>query len=397
MSDATLRVALIDNICDPGRPGRSGHSDIVWNIAKRLQSSGDQVHVVGPYTTEAYPASGIAVHRYKMPPGGGRNVLGYALVVFSAWRTLRIVGEMDVVHATDAFSAGILSVLLGSVPVVFTTSGNVYERIHVGNPPIDLIAALAYKLVSKAAARYCRTIIATSEYMRYWWVCTGASPEKVEFLPLGVDLEMFGAASTGRVSREGKAAFGRLLFVGRLNSENSVDYVIRVAKVLNDKGHQFEMVIVGDGPERQGLTSLAAALNINHLIRWMGRVEFEDLPPLFRSSDVFIFSRLNSATPRVVLQAMASGTPVVAFGYEGLADYVKDGETALLARPGDVEDLAHRTELLLLDPDLRKGVSERASAFVSANLSWDRIATRIRREVYGHLARGRDGSEDQIR
>jgi glycosyltransferase involved in cell wall biosynthesis len=396
-----MRVVLIDNICDPSQPGKQGHSDIVWNIAEQLCALGDDVHIVGPYdldgwrSAEQCPIAGLAVHRFKMPLLRYRNVIGHVLIVLSAWRALRGVRGIDIVHTTDAFSAGILSSLLNDVPVVLTTAGNVYERIEVGNPPIDITAELGYKLVSKAAVKHCARIMATSQYMRDWWIRTGAPPRAVSFVPLGVDSRLFEPSCRVQAGKLDPEAPGsthgvrRLLFVGRLAAENNVEYVLHAANLLRARGHKFELTIIGDGPEKQRLEAMARALEVDENVHWEGWADLESLPDFYGSTDVFVVTRVANATPRVILQAMACGTPIVAFEYGGITDYLADGKTALLARRGDARDLAEKLERVLLDSHLGECLGQRAAAYASSHLSWATIVRTFRQEVYEQILRSR--------
>ncbi len=377
-----MRVALVDTICDPARPGESGHSDIVWNIAEQLRALGDEVYIVAPYAPNVGPRLDVAVHRFKLPRGAYRNVFGHTRVALAALPVLRSIDQADIVHAFDSFSAGIISSLLPRASVVLTAPGSIYERIDAGNPPIDLASALAYKAVSRAAAAHCRALIATSQYMRRWWIRGGTSADKVRFLPLGVDGRLFGATCRPALKRRDPTRLKRLLCVGRLVPENSLDYLLQATHLLCARAREFDLVVVGDGPEKERLKAMARELQIDARVHWEGGVELAHLPNLFTSSDAFVFTRVCGATPRVVLQAMASATPIVAFGCGGLTDYLADGDTALLAPPGDVRQLAGKLEELLLHPARGEMLGRRAAAYARSELTWTAVVARMRAEIY---------------
>jgi len=121
-------------------------------------------------------------------------------------------------------------------------------------------------------------------------------------------------------------------------------------------------------------------------VRWHGRVLLDDLPLYYNAADVFVFPRLIDATPRVVLQAMSCGTPVVTSQGGAIQDFVAEGETGFLVNPRDPAILAERIEYLLGEREVAERMGRAAREYVCRELDWDKLVRRIRTEVYATVA-----------
>ncbi len=132
-----MRIAFVDYVCDPAKPGLTGLSDLVWDMASRLARGGDEIHVVAPYTNDAAPDPAVHVHRFPIPAIGYRNIVGHLLIVYAAYRRLQQLGRVDVVHVPEYVSAAMLGTLIRDTPVVFTEPGNIYERAPRGDERRD--------------------------------------------------------------------------------------------------------------------------------------------------------------------------------------------------------------------------------------------------------------------
>jgi glycosyltransferase involved in cell wall biosynthesis len=376
-----MKTVFIDWTGDPARPGASGLSDLTWAMAHRLARGGDDVHVIGPYTT-AFDSGDVSVHRFDLPPLGYRNIVGHIFIALRALDCLRRIGSWDIVHAPEYLTTALGSVLLPNTPIVLTVPGNIFERINNINH-FDLITTQVYKLAARISARKCATIIATSREQARWWAYSGAKPHQIAIIPLGVDTLFF--RPDQRLNRNSDNHRPCVLFVGRLQGENGADLAIRAFSLVHRVLPCATLSIVGDGPDRTILKALCTQLGLVDAVRWHDRVRFEDLPAVYQSADVFIFPRISRVTPRVLFEAMACGLPVVTSAIGGIIDFVVDGETGFLVDPYDIQSLARRVVELLQSPDQGRAMGMRARAFVQTQLDWDIIVRRIRHEVYKPL------------
>lgn len=76
-----LRVAFIDYVLEPDKPGRSGLSDFVWDMASELVRQGHEVYIIASYHSDKYPDPNVKVHNFPTPPIGYRNIIGQLLII----------------------------------------------------------------------------------------------------------------------------------------------------------------------------------------------------------------------------------------------------------------------------------------------------------------------------
>lgn len=141
-----------------------------------------------------------------------------------------------------------------------------------------------------------------------------------------------------------------LLSIGRLVPRKGHEVLLRAAALLSSRGVGVRVVLVGDGPCRPALVRLARELGIEKQVEFRGAV-WPDTP-LWEEADVFVFPSLVEPQGLVVLEAFASGVPVVASGVGGIAEMVEPEVSGLLVPPGDPAALASAVERVLTEPTL---------------------------------------------
>lgn len=374
----SLKVLLVDNVVDTRRVGKSGHSDIIWDIATWIHESEMYPTIVGPYSGHDLPNPNIPFIQSRMPPLGQRNALGYCLVIGNIWRALaNSLHDFDIIHTTDAFSCGIMSKIVRHVPIVLTTPGSIFEGLAAGNQR-DWTATMAYLLVSRWAARGAARVHATSTDMAHWWEIAGSSSDRIVKIPLGVNTRIFRSAEHSRYLD----GIPRILFVGRLVPENNVDLLVQSLAILKQRDIQFRALLAGDGRLRFDLEREVNTSGLSDCVEFLGTVDLASLPCLYQASDLLALPRCGGAPPRVMLQALACGTPVVAMNVGATRDYIQHEVTGLLCQPNSVTDFASLMQRMLDNPVLSKNMANAATGFVRESLSWDAVMPRLRDEVY---------------
>lgn len=146
-----------------------------------------------------------------------------------------------------------------------------------------------------------------------------------------------------------------LLGVGRLDRRKGFDVLLRAAKELCARGLSVDVELVGDGEERQALTSLAAALGIAEHVAFRGWLPFEQVRAAMRRATILVHpsTGLGDAVPTVITEAMAVGTPVVASSIAGIPELLDGGRCGVLVPPRDVERLTDAVAALLANEGLR--------------------------------------------
>jgi len=173
-----------------------------------------------------------------------------------------------------------------------------------------------------------------------------------------------------------------LLYVGRLGAEKGVGVLLDALRLLNEKHRdKIHLVMVGDGPSRAAFEK-AAPPNVT----FTGFRSGEELWSAFASGDVFAFASVTETFGNVVIEAMASGLPVVAAAAGGPIDIVREGVTGYLFAPGDPQAMAAKLEPLILDADLRHRLSRQAVEYAGTQ-SWDGIFDQLLADYADVLAK----------
>lgn len=220
--------------------------------------------------------------------------------------------------------------------------------VHAGTDLYFRPAYLAQKLA------YADAVITCCEFNRgylaehYAHTAPGIA-DRVHVCHHGLDLDQFPYRPEGRPPR-------RLLAVGRLAKDKGFAYLLRAARLLQDRGLDVEVEIVGEGPEAGPLRALANALGIAGRVRFRGWLPFAEVQQSMREATVLVHpsDRLGDGLPNVLREAMALGTPVIASRVAGIPEALDGGRCGLLVPSGDLGALTDGIERVLRHADLRR-------------------------------------------
>jgi glycosyltransferase involved in cell wall biosynthesis len=216
----------------------------------------------------------------------------------------------------------------------------------------------------------------------------GLCPNVVEFVENGVDLGLWRPGPGGRPAG-GEPVF---VYVGRLVALKACDLMLRAFARVNE-GTPARLVIVGDGPERAGLESLARELNVGDRVAFRGWMPQAACAAELARADAMVLPSLHECGGAVVLEAMAAGLPVIASDWGGPADYL-DGSCGVLVKPENPEQfvsgLAEAMGRLASSPELRARLGAAGRSKVEALYCWERKIDRMLK-IYSAVAATGDG------
>lgn len=206
-----------------------------------------------------------------------------------------------------------------------------------------------------------------SEYnIRFLRDTDGIEGPQVRLVRCGVDLAEFPFAE-----RRGASDPMRILAVGRLQEMKGFVHLARACALLRGS-FRFQVDIVGEGPEQAAIEAAIREGGVQDSVRILARVGHADLLAAYRTADALVLpcQRSSSGTmdgiPATLMEAMASGMPVVTTAISGIPELVEDGVTGLLVRPGDAEGIAAALRRLRSDPDLMARLSREGRRRVEA-------------------------------
>jgi glycosyltransferase involved in cell wall biosynthesis len=187
-------------------------------------------------------------------------------------------------------------------------------------------------------------------------------PDQWNVIQLGFDLDAFAAAVDDAVRADARRALGidahvpTVTIVGRLTAIKQHDLFLRVARAVHDRDASVRFLIVGDGELRGGLERLTADLGLADVVRFLGWRK--DLATVYAATDVCVLTSRSEGTPVALIEALASGVPVVSTDVGGVRDVVDSPLAGRIARDGDVDALASAVVASLVPagraPDLRR-------------------------------------------
>jgi len=170
-----------------------------------------------------------------------------------------------------------------------------------------------------------------------------------------------------------------IICVGRLSPEKGQAGLLRVFAALLRDHPSLRLRLVGDGPDRSNLESLACELGIDGALTFVGRLSEEETLNEIARSDLLVLPSFMEGLPIVLMEAMAIGVPVVASGVAGIPELVEDGVTGLLFEPSNWSDFRAQIERLMSDEELRTKVTKAGREKVSAEFNTRRSAAELSR------------------
>jgi glycosyltransferase involved in cell wall biosynthesis len=246
--------------------------------------------------------------------------------------------------------------------------------------------------------RPCEVIVPSHQQLRDTCRSHRLARDRVHVVPNGVDVSVFRPGLRGPADGAPAGPTGfTFICVGRLDRGKGTDLALAAFSRLRDRVPRARLLVVGDGPERERLEASARTLGVAERVVFAGVQPRDAVAASLASADVFLFpTELAEAAPLVLLQAMASGLPVIASNRGGIPEVLSStsGAPGFLVSPGDVDALASRMLELYDDRDLRRDVALRARSHVCASYTLDVMIERTV-EVY-EIARSRmtSGADD---
>lgn len=300
----------------------------------------------------------------------------------------RIIREnrIDILH-TQIFFADLYGRLIGKllkVPaIVSTVQASAYE------PDNEYLYSLKRKLLDRFTGMLCnKKFIAVSEFVKSSMSKhLKISPEKIEVIVNYVDIDMLNTVDEeklGILRKELRLSPCDIVAVtiGRLNPAKGVQYLLKALSGIAAQYKSIRLFIIGDGFYRNYLERLVLDYGLTDNVRFLG--ERDDVKELLHISDIFIFPTLSEGLPVSLLEAIAIGKPALASDIGPVREVIKDGETGILFKPSDSQDIQRALIEIIQNPDLGRQLAQRAKGFIKIKFDPQR-QIRLLEEVYVKL------------
>ncbi|MFN3422105.1 MAG: glycosyltransferase family 4 protein [Armatimonadota bacterium] len=235
--------------------------------------------------------------------------------------------------------------------------------------------------------KFVDAVIAVSDAAARQVLKSGLPTEKVAVVRSCIDTKFFEPTDEAREQMREHLGIKNDEFViaavGRLVKGKGYDVLLRALSQLPPSNRPL-LLLAGDGSERQQLEKLSTELGISEQVRFLG---FQtDVRPILWAADVFVHVPTNfpEGTPNAILEAMASGLPVIASKVGGIPEVVRDNETGLIVPPNDREALAEAIKKLQQDKLLREQLGKQAQAWVQEHHDTCQLPERVLK-VYNQI------------
>lgn len=367
-------------------PLEGGGANASFFISRELVRMGWRVDVVTSDLGQLSPEEqldGVALHRVP----GRRRPLGPAaladLAIFALRgrsAALRLAGlhRPDVVLAFFGLPGGLVATALRArlrVPVILSLRGT---DVPGNNPE-------TYAIVHRILAPITRRVWARADRVTAVSTELGEVARRflpglnIEIVPNGVDADRFRPRDTGRAGGTVK-----ILSVGQtILRKGHATLIAVLAEMAEGAKPDAELMVVGrQGPDHAELQEQARGLGVSDRVEFRGAVPKNEMPEIYQEADVLAHLSICEGMSNVVLEAMASGLPIVATRVGGMSSLVEPGRNGTLVAVGDVRAAAEGLRALVTDPALREKFG-RQSRIRAERLPWEACARR-----YADLAAG---------
>lgn len=239
--------------------------------------------------------------------------------------------------------------------------------------------------VEATAARLAKAHVCVSQTVAdFAQLEIGLSPEKLTVIPNGVDAIRFESVVPIDLAHLGIASSRRLLVcVGRLDRQKGIDRLMDIGPQLFEQLPEHDLLLVGDGPERQSIESAARKKGLADRVHFVGWQQ--NVPSILAASEVLLLPSRWEGMPNGVLEAMATGLPVVAMEVEGVNELLGDAGREQVVPQGDNRSMLERVVALMRDPSETRRLGNQNRARAVEKFGWHAVVDRYS-QLYESLA-----------
>jgi glycosyltransferase involved in cell wall biosynthesis len=375
-------------------PISGGTGAYVYYLSQFLQKLGHNVHIVARHSKDSEDVvDGVEVHYRK---GKGNAITRYWRFARSASKKIKKLNEkigLDIIHAnlplvpSFAIPKESARALVCTVHSTWKGEAMVTKQDNPKNlnPNEKMMLRLNFMLRSYEKKLMDRSdaLIAVSKYtVNELTELYGIGEDKIQVIYNGVDINKFKPRTN---KTELRREFGLeerhriVLFVGRLYHRKGLEILLHSIPHVLQEFNYVKFVISGTGfkEKEESLRELAKKLDIEEYVTFLGYVPDEKLPFLYAASDVFVLPAIYENFPFAILEAQATGLPVISTKVGGISEFLTDNENGFLIEPGDSTQLTQKVLNLLQNPKLAKEMGEFGRKLIEEKLSWRLITGQV--------------------
>lgn len=289
---------------------------------------------------------------------------GYYLSFHYSRQVKALLQTMDVVHVHHPFLSGRLALRYCRplrIPILFTshTRYDLYAQAYLPLLPEE-ISATFLETYMPSFCNAVDLVISPSTGMAQVLQQLGVKSH-IEIVPNGVELQLF--HQNGQFAQRTKIGFKPediiFVFSGRLGPEKNLSFLIKAFAGVAEAIENVHLVIIGGGPEEQALKNQAAGTGASKRVHFFGMLDYDLLPAYLAMCDAFVTASVTEVHPLSVIEAMATGLPVLGIRSVGVGDTIEDDITGFLSSEDQAAFAAKMTRLCM-DRELRHKMGQAA-------------------------------------
>jgi len=348
---------------DSYKPYTSGVVTSITTFKEELVRRGHEVFIFAPsYPQDCEPEENV--YRFYSLPSPTNPDFTLAIPVLPGLNMLVKRLNLDIIHVHSPFTMGRVGLRYSrkyGIPLVFTYHTLYDQYVHY----VPVAQDLAKEVVVRYSNDFCNhchhIIVPTTEVEQILKNYNIRTP--ITVLPTGVPLNKLQNGDSRwlkshyPIPQENKV----LLFVGRLTKEKNLEFLIRAFRMVKDQYPQTTLVLTAQGPMENELKRLTAQLgmNLDQDVVFTGALPFETLAHVYHSADLFVFSSMTETQGLVLIEAMATGLPVIAISAYGVQDMVDHMVNGILTEC-DLQEFSNAICTLLGDEVLYNRFKQQA-------------------------------------
>ena len=358
-----MRIAFFTNCY---KPLVNGVVTSIVSLKEAYERKGHDVYIFAPRVKD-YIDQKRNVFRYRSV--NLTSKVKYPLPIPLSFRVKKVITEFnpDIVHFHHPFLLSFPAIMYGKklgIPKILTIHTQYEQYAYYVSPVPERVTQEAIKMIISNLAYKTDCITTPSDSMKKIMENYGIK-NRIEVIPNAIHLISFQEDDESKRAEIKKKYNLKeddkiILFVGRVASEKSIDTIIKALEIIKKRdNNKVKLLIVGNGPAMDELQQLTRTLKVEKDVVFAGTVSNEEIQHYYKMAYLFTITSTSESFGIVIIEALASGIPVLAVRAPGAADILTDDLDGLLV-DDDVEKFADALEKIIREPELREKLSKGA-------------------------------------
>lgn len=371
-------------------PHKGGVETAIYNTAKYLENYGHKIIVLTSKLVEErrgfHKMENLLVYRFKsfnLPELKAiPQISSFGFIPMALFKLPKIIKKhnIQIIHAEGrffpiSFLTAILNQFVLKRKMFITAQG----RLKFGITGI--IEYIFDKIITKSIYQKLKKIICVSKSLKNRFLEFGISKKKLIVIPNGVDITKFTAQDRSKFLDRflnDKKEYKRIVFVGRLDKQKGVEYLIRAIPQILKIYEKVHFFILGNGNLEKELKLLAKKLQIQSHLTFLDFISFKKMPEFYSAADIFCLPSIHEGFPLSIAEALSMGLIIVASAIEGIPESIIENENGFLIEPTNISQLRDKLiKALNLNEDQIKYIKNNNIYLAKNKYSWEIVVKKL--------------------